>query len=102
MKLNDDEGAIADFTEVIKINPVRFYSYLLRAEAKYSLKYFKDVISDYNMVIKLNPNYAEAYYYRGYANIYINKKFNGCIDFIRAEELGYEDAYKGINKYCNE
>ena len=45
---------------------------------------------------------GDAYYNRGLVLIYLKDKEKGCIDLSRAGELGVEDAYSVINRYCEE
>ena len=46
------------------------------------------------------PSIGEAYYNRGLVLIYLQDKGKGCIDLSVAGELGMEDAYAVIKKYC--
>jgi hypothetical protein len=45
---------------------------------------------------------GDAYFNRGLVLIYLKDKEKGCIDLSRAGELGIQDAYSVINKYCEE
>ena len=42
-----------------------------------------------------------AYWRRGTAKIRLGLKESGCLDFSKAGELGEQEAYNEINKYCN-
>ena len=57
-------------------------------------------IEDYSKAIKLHPYMGDAYLNRGLVLIYLKDKEKGCIDLSRAGELGVEDAYGIISKYC--
>ena len=57
-------------------------------------------IQDYNKAIELYPDYTEAYVDRGVAKYNLGDKNGGCLDFSKAGELGYEDAYDRIKLYC--
>ena len=59
-------------------------------------------IEDYNMAIRLYPYMGDAYLNRGLVLIYLKDKEKGCIDLSRAGELGVEDAYGIINRYCED
>lgn len=61
-----------------------------------------DAIESYGRAISLYPNFGDAYFNRGLVLIYLKDKEKGCIDLSRAGELGVEDAYSIINKYCKE
>ena len=45
---------------------------------------------------------GDAYFNRGLVLIYLKDKEKGCIDLSRAGELGLEDAYNVISRYCEE
>ncbi len=59
-------------------------------------------IESYTRAIELYPYMGDAYYNRGLVLIYLKDKEKGCIDLSRAGELGIQDAYSVINKYCEE
>lgn len=59
-------------------------------------------IENYSKAIRLYPYMGDAYYNRGLVLIYLKDKEKGCIDLSRAGELGVQDAYAVIKKYCEE
>ena len=59
-------------------------------------------IENYTKAIELYPYMGDAYFNRGLVLIYLKDKEKGCIDLSRAGELGVQDAYSVINKYCEE
>ena len=69
--------------------------YCLSSEHIYS-------IENYTKAIELYPYMGDAYFNRGLVLIYLKDKEKGCIDLSRAGELGIQDAYSVINKYCEE
>ena len=48
----DFQGAIADYTEAIRLNPNLAQAYVLRGVVRYELKDFQGAINDYTQVIK--------------------------------------------------
>ena len=58
--------------------------------------------SNYTKAINLWPYMGDAYFNRGLVLIYLKDKEKGCIDLSRAGELGVEDAYGVIKKYCED
>ena len=48
------------------------------------------------------PYFGDAFFNRGLVLIYLKDKEKGCIDLSKAGELGIDDAYSVINKYCKE
>ncbi|MEK7487681.1 MAG: tetratricopeptide repeat protein, partial [Planctomycetota bacterium] len=63
----DFNGAIVDFSEVIRLNPEYALAYINRGNAKYKTKDMDGVINDCGEAIRLNPEYALAYNNRGNA-----------------------------------
>lgn len=61
-----------------------------------------DAIESYDRAIGLYPYMGDAYFNRGLVLIYLKDKEKGCIDLSRAGELGIEDAYSVISRYCDE
>ncbi len=59
-------------------------------------------IENYTKAIELYPFMGDAYFNRGLVLIYLKDKEKGCIDLSRAGELGVQDAYGVIKKYCEE
>ena len=59
-------------------------------------------IDNYSKAIALYPYMGDAYFNRGLVLIYLKDKEKGCIDLSRAGELGVQDAYSVIKKYCEE
>ena len=59
-------------------------------------------IDSYTRAIELYPYMGDAYFNRGLVLIYLKDKEKGCIDLSRAGELGVQDAYGVIKKYCEE
>ena len=99
----DLDGAIADFTEAIRLKPKYALAYNNRGYAKCLKEDFDGAIVDLNEAIRLNPKYAQAYYNRGYAK---DEKgdFDGAIaDLNEAIRLKpkYALAYnnRGFAKY---
>ena len=59
-------------------------------------------IENYTKAIELYPYMGDAYFNRGLVLIYLKDKEKGCIDLSRAGELGIQDAYGVIKKFCEE
>ena len=88
-----------DASEIIKDLPYLYYNlgnlYCLSSEHINS-------IENYTRAIELYPYMGDAYFNRGLVLIYLKDKEKGCIDLSRAGELGVQDAYGVINKYCED
>jgi hypothetical protein len=53
------------------------------------------------MTIELNPNDKFAYYNRGSAKYNLNQKNSACLDWSKAGELGFSEAYDAIQRSCD-
>ena len=98
----DYSDAIEDLkaaAEVMKDVPYIYYNlgnlYCLSSEHINS-------IENYSKAIELYPYMGDAYFNRGLVLIYLKDKEKGCIDLSRAGELGVQDAYGVIKKFCEE
>ena len=99
--LLDYEGAIADYTKAIELNPNYAEVFFNRGMCKAFLQDFRGAIADCTKAIELNPNYAEAYFNRGVSKNFLGQKDSGCLDFSKAGELGFAKAYESIQMFCN-
>ncbi len=115
-KLLDYRGAILDFNNSISLNTpdkdmksldnvMLAMTYSLRGMSKFHLKAYKDSIIDFNITLELLPTgtiAAEAYYFRGLANLELGNKENGCLDLSKSGEMGRENAYEAIKLLCTD
>jgi tetratricopeptide (TPR) repeat protein len=93
----DNDRAIADYTEAIKLNPNDAVAYDNRGTAWRDKGDRKHALADYNLAIKLNPNNAAAHNNRG--NIQREKGDNkrAIADYTEAIRLDPNYA----RAYCN-
>ncbi len=61
------DEAIADFTEIINLDPSSYPAYLYRGMALYNTGRLDQAIDDFDKAIALNPNSPKAYMNRGMA-----------------------------------
>jgi tetratricopeptide (TPR) repeat protein len=96
----DLEGAIADYSRSIQLDPKRAVIYNNRANAKQVKGDVDGALADYTRAIELDPKYVVAYYNRG--GIQEAKGFldKAIADYTRAIELDpkYAFAYNGRGK----
>jgi tetratricopeptide (TPR) repeat protein len=79
-KMDDLDGALADFAVSIRLEPGNVESFDYRADVYQRKQDFDRALADYNEASRIDPTYAAAYYSRG--KIYQQK---GDIDKARAE-----------------
>lgn len=98
----DYSEAIADLVEADRI--VGNIPYILYDLANlYCLSSdFVKAIENYTKAISAFPYLGDAYFNRGLVQIYLKDREKGCIDLSRAGELGVEDAYGVIKKFCED
>lgn len=53
-----------------------------------------------DQAVQLAPNYAEAYYYRAFAQFQLLRPTQGCDDLRRAAQLQYPLAQQAVQQYC--
>jgi tetratricopeptide (TPR) repeat protein len=61
---------------------------------------YQKAIEDYTSSIELYPTDAETYYQRALVKILIGNKYDACLDFKKADELGSPEAKAEIKKHC--
>jgi lipoprotein NlpI len=89
----DNDRAMADYDEAIRLNPNDAMTYNDRANIWADKGDLSHAIADYDQAIRLNPNYAKAYSNRGVANYYSRNWAASAADFARAHDLNSKDVY---------
>lgn len=59
-----------------------------------------EAIANYTKAIESCPTMGDAFLNRGLVQIMVKETEKGCIDLSKAGELGIQDAYRMIAKYC--
>jgi tetratricopeptide (TPR) repeat protein len=63
----DYQGAIADYTKAIELNPDFVEAYIKRGETRYKMGDARGALQDCNQALRINPKLSQAYYYQGRA-----------------------------------
>ncbi|PMB48039.1 hypothetical protein CEN41_02445 [Fischerella thermalis CCMEE 5330] len=90
--MGDKQGAIADYTSAIKINPNYAKAYNNRGNARRLLGDKQGAIADFNTALKINPNLAQAYGQRGIVRALTGDKQGGIADLQKAAELSQQQG----------
>lgn len=96
----DYSSAIQDMKKAAALAPEFPYVYYNLGNLYCLSNNLPESIKQYDKALELFPNIAEAYYNRGLVLIYLKDKEKGCFDLSKAGELGLQDAYVVIKKYC--
>jgi tetratricopeptide (TPR) repeat protein len=91
---------IRDYDRVIELDPGFQYAWYNRGYVKALNGNYWGAISDLTRAAELDPEFADAFYNKGLLLIYLNLKAVGCQDISMAGELGIEDAYAVLKRYC--
>jgi tetratricopeptide (TPR) repeat protein len=98
----DYNDAIQDMQTAAEIIPDLPYIYFNLGNLYCLSKDHVKSIENYTKAIELYSYMGDAYFNRGLVLIYLKDKEKGCIDLSRAGELGVQDAYGVIKKYCED
>jgi tetratricopeptide (TPR) repeat protein len=82
----DYAGAIADFSEAIRLDSGFIEAYENRGVSKYYLGDFRGALEDYNKALEINPNDYNTCVRRGWAKFRMNDFTGAMADFNRAVE----------------
>jgi len=85
--MNDQIGAISDFTKAIELKPFFPDAYVNRGVAKYKNGGFDEAIVDFTKAIALKPDFAGAYLNRSAAKQVKGDWEGSTVDFNKAVEL---------------
>ena len=102
--LNDDDGALKDFTIYIDNGGKYFWAFRSRASIYYDKDMFQEALEDYLTSINIDPNEAfesHPYYSIGHCRSALGDMDGACEDWKKASEKGNKFAANDILKYCN-
>ncbi|MEH2288103.1 tetratricopeptide repeat protein [Nostoc sp.] len=87
------EGAIADFNQIIELDPQNALAYNRRGDAYYRLGDYEQAQADSSQAILLDPQDANGYFDRGFAFSELGKNKEAIADYTQAIKLNSKDAY---------
>ncbi len=99
--LSDYQYIMDDFQKAIDLDPKFPFSWFNRAVVLSKLGRHEEALANLTRAIELQPDFAEAYFNRGLIKIYQDDTEGGAIDLSKAGELGIQEAYNVIKRYCN-
>lgn len=90
-----------DYSKVIELDPNFPYAYYNRGYINCLMADYKNAVDDFTFAIQKNSSFSEAFYNRGLILIFLNENRLGCQDLSKAGELGIENAYSVMKRYCH-
>ena len=99
--ITDYEDILNDYQVCIFINPKFPFAYYNKAYILCKLGRYPEAIHNLDKAIELQADFGEAYFNRGLTKIYLDDVDGGAQDLSKAGELGIQDAYNVIKRYCN-
>lgn len=97
--LNEFKLAEPLIIKAIELDKSKDYIWSTKGEYEYKTGKYNEAIKSMTNSININPS-SISYLYRGLAKIKTGKKTEGCLDLSKAGELGDNNAYNEIKKYC--
>ena len=97
--LEDYQGAIDDYNKDLKNNPDGNWLYYFIGIAKYDMQDYINALDDFTRVIANDSKNGDAYEYRGMCKIHLGQEY-GCLDLLKAQELGCEFAAHDFSRNC--
>ncbi len=94
------QGAIADWTKAIEMNPMFAKAYFNRGVAKKNLKDYQASIADYTKAIEIGSEYYHAYTNRGIVLEIEGDLKGACKDWKKAAALGDTLPIEWIRNQC--
>lgn len=99
--ITDYHDVLNDYSKCLALNPNFAFAYFNQAYVKCKMRDYESALADLNKALDIEKDFAEAYYNRGLTKIYLDDVEGGAIDLSKAGELGIQDAYNVIKRYCN-
>jgi len=99
-RYTDYQYVINDYLKAIELSPDFIFSDFNLANTYLKTRDYNKAITWYNKVIRSDNTFAEAYYNRGLTYIYLKQNENGCMDMSKSGELGIQNAYVVIGRFC--
>ena len=92
---------LRDYTIALSLDPSFYIAFYNRGILKSEANDFKGALGDFTTALQIKADCSDAYYNRGLLYILFKENLPGCSDLSRAGELGIQDAYSLLKRYCN-
>ncbi|WP_414529438.1 tetratricopeptide repeat protein [Nodularia chucula] len=81
------QEAIADFNQVIKLEPDNIYAYLGKGLGNFSLENYQAAKENFDQALEISPNFAHGYYFRGFTRLMLSDNRGAIADLQKASTL---------------
>lgn len=88
----DYRGAIANFNQVLNIDPNNAYAYIGRGFSRFSLGSYRGAKKDFDKALEITPDIAYAHFFRGFTLVMLEDKQGGIADLKQASILFKEEG----------
>jgi len=95
------DAILKDYNKVVELDPEFYFAYFNRGYVKCIMGDYWGSVSDYEKALEFEPKFPEAYFNKGLILIYLNLKTVGCENISKSGELGIQDSYHVMKRYCN-
>lgn len=99
--ITDYQYILDDYQNCIDKTPDFPFVYYNEAYILCKLERYDEALKKLDLAIEKQNDFAEAYFNRGLTKIYLDDIEGGALDLSKAGELGIENAYNIIKRYCN-
>ncbi|MFC2188660.1 tetratricopeptide repeat protein [Peijinzhouia sedimentorum] len=94
--------AYEDFQQAVVLDPNDVMAVYNKGRAALAIGNIDQAKVDFGVAINLDQNYAAAYYWLGLVHVGLEEMDMACSNFIRAKNLGHEEADQAIADFCSE
>ncbi len=96
----DYKNAAKDLELLNQYYPDNFNVLMDLAKLRMKNNRYFSAINDLTKAIQIDSTIAETYYLRGKALLELARNFSACLDFKKAGEMGYFEAFEMIKLHC--
>jgi tetratricopeptide (TPR) repeat protein len=102
ISLHNYRQVLQDLNRMLDIDPEFTFGLFNRSLVKSYMGDYWGAVSDLSALLKIDPEFAEAWFNKGLLLIFLDLKTVGCRDMSQAGELGIDQAYKVMTRFCNQ
>jgi tetratricopeptide (TPR) repeat protein len=99
--LQDYTNALKNFDKAIALNPQEAEPYQTRGAAYIALRKYTEAQKDLEKSIQINAKNPLAFFQLGELYWALRKEQEACTHWEKAGKMGYAEAKKQLQKYCN-